>query len=52
MKTLFKRFLRNKDGAAVIDYALIALGLSLAVASAMPGLGVDIGGALAELIGL
>jgi Flp pilus assembly pilin Flp len=48
--TLMRRFLQSKDGVAVIDYALIAVGLSLAVASAMPGLGLDIGGTLERMI--
>jgi pilus assembly protein Flp/PilA len=39
MKMLLARFVREEDGAAALEYALIAAGMSVAIVTALSGLG-------------
>jgi pilus assembly protein Flp/PilA len=39
MKRLLARFAREESGATVIEYALIAAGMSVAIITALSGLG-------------
>lgn len=50
MRRLVGRFLRDRSGAAVVEYGLIAAGLTLAIVTVMQGVGVRIAmnSALAE----
>ena len=40
---LVKRFLRDETAATAIEYGLIAAGISLAISSAVKGLGTNLG---------
>jgi pilus assembly protein Flp/PilA len=40
--SVFKRFLRDESGATAIEYGLIAAGISLAIISAVNGLGTNL----------
>ncbi|MBM3528135.1 MAG: Flp family type IVb pilin [Alphaproteobacteria bacterium] len=37
--TLFKKFLRDENGATAIEYGLIAAGISVAIIAVVQGLG-------------
>jgi pilus assembly protein Flp/PilA len=39
MKVLLARFVREENGATGIDYALVAAGMSVAIITALSGLG-------------
>lgn len=42
MRTLFRKFLRNEQGATAIEYGLIAAGISVAIIAVVQGLGTSL----------
>jgi len=42
MKDVFKKFIADESGATAIEYGLIAAGISLAIISAVNGLGTNL----------
>jgi len=42
MKNLFARFVKDESGATVIEYGLIAAGISLAIIAVVNGLGTNL----------
>ena len=44
MKTLFARFAKDESGATAIEYGLIAAGISVAIITAVNGLGTKLTG--------
>jgi len=42
MLSIFRRFLRDATGATAIEYALVAAGVSLAIAAAVNALGTEV----------
>lgn len=53
MRRLFSRFISDEAGATAIEYALIAAGISIAIAAAVQALGVSVTGKFtAILVGL
>jgi pilus assembly protein Flp/PilA len=42
MKVLLARFVREESGATGIDYALVAAGMSIAIITALSGLGLKL----------
>jgi len=51
MMSLLKRFLADENGATAIEYGLIAIGISLAIAAATPAIGGSLGGIFAQIAG-
>ena len=49
MKSLLARFAREESGATVIEYALIAAGMSVAIITALSGLGSKLNMAVTSL---
>jgi pilus assembly protein Flp/PilA len=49
LKHLFKRFLADQFGATAIEYALIAAGISLAIITAVNGLGTTLNASYATI---
>ncbi len=39
MRQLFSKFLRDESGATAIEYALIAVGISVVIVTAVKGIG-------------
>jgi pilus assembly protein Flp/PilA len=44
MKNLIARFVKDESGATAIEYGLIAAGISLAIITAVNGLGTNLNG--------
>ncbi len=44
MRRLLKNFFRNDSGATAIEYALIAMGISIVIVSAVNGVGTALSG--------
>jgi pilus assembly protein Flp/PilA len=43
MRRLFSKFLRDESGATALEYALIAVGISVVIVSVVNGIGSDLG---------
>ena len=50
MRRLFSRFISDEAGATAIEYALIAAGISIAIAAAVQGLGVSVTGKFTAIL--
>jgi pilus assembly protein Flp/PilA len=49
MKNLIARFVKDESGATAIEYGLIAAGISLAIITAVNGLGTNLSGRFGDI---